>query len=63
MSFSEGAPVAGAFVRPSHVTELRDAINAARAALGAPQYTWSGTPVSGGFVRATDVQQLRDALQ
>jgi hypothetical protein len=63
MSFSEGAPVAGAFVRPSHVTELRDAINAARAALGAPQYVWSGTPVSGGFVRATDVQQLRDALQ
>jgi hypothetical protein len=48
-------------VKALHITELRTAINAMRAAAGLPAATWSSDPTH-AFIRATDLTELRVAL-
>jgi hypothetical protein len=59
-TFSD-ASVTGMRPKPLHVTQLRSAINTARANLGLPAISWSTNPTSGGPVRATDFEQVRQA--
>lgn len=63
-SSSASTPAAGALVRASHVSNLRSAIDAARANVGALSFTWTYTPVPGfTTIKAAHVQELRDAIR
>jgi hypothetical protein len=49
-------------VKAAHLTELRTAVNAVRAAGGLGAFTFTDTTVSGIAIKATHIQQLRTAL-
>jgi RHS repeat-associated protein len=49
-------------VQSRHVTELRDAIDAARARLGLGAYAWQGAADVGAYIKADPVIELRAAL-
>ncbi|HYC58618.1 MAG TPA: FG-GAP-like repeat-containing protein [Thermoanaerobaculia bacterium] len=54
---------AGQPIRLAHVTQLRQAINDARNALGVQSVTFSAVPAAGSAVLARHFQELRDAMQ
>ena len=49
-------------IRAGHVTQLRTAVNAARAAAGRPLATWTNANLAQAPVRTEDVEELRAAL-
>jgi hypothetical protein len=51
-------------VRAAHLTELRDAVDAVRVAVGIGEATWQGSPApqAGGPIRAAHFVELRDNL-
>jgi bacillolysin len=49
-------------VKAVHVSELRNRINAVRAARGLPAATWTNALTGGAAVKSTDVDELRAAL-
>lgn len=50
-------------IRSSHFTELRDAVNAVRDAVGLPAFSWTEAPPQfGGLIRASHYNDLRANL-
>ena len=61
--FTDDPLVAGTtVVKAAHVTELRTAVNAVRAAAGLGAATWTNTSLSGAWIKAVDVAELRTNL-
>lgn len=61
--FTDHPLVAGTtLVKAQHLTELRQAVNAARAAAGLAAAVWTDAPLSGIFIKAVHIQELRDNL-
>jgi flagellar hook assembly protein FlgD len=60
-SFSDDPLAVGTTVRARHWTELRTAINTARAAAGLAAYTWTNTISLNDPVRAVDLSEMRTA--
>ncbi len=52
----------GIQIKALHITELRTAINALRARLGLPAYSWQTTAASGGPITADPILEMRTAL-
>lgn len=66
-TFTDDPIVAGVTaVKAQHVTELRQAVNAVRAAAGLPAATWTdpnlSSPPPAYLIRAAHIQELRDRL-
>lgn len=59
--FADDPLTAGVLVKATHLTQLRDAVNAFRTAVGLSPVTFTGS-LAGAVIRATHVQELRDAL-
>ncbi len=51
-----------AIIKAIHITELRDAINALRALLGLPAYSWAEPVASGVYVKKDHISEMRTAL-
>jgi chitodextrinase len=49
-------------IKELHVTQLRTAINAVRAAAGLNPTTWTNGSLAGAWIRAVDIQELRTRL-
>ena len=49
-------------VHAMHVTELRTAVNAVRAAAGLSAASWTNEPLSNAWIRAIDITELRSRL-
>jgi chitodextrinase len=49
-------------VKAAHITELRTAVNAVRAAAGLAAATWTNSSLSGAWIKAVDVMELRTNL-
>ncbi len=62
ITFADDPLSAGTIVKAVHVSELRGAVNAFRAAVGLGGLTFSDSSLVGATIRATHVQELRDAL-
>jgi hypothetical protein len=61
--FTDDPLIAGStIVKAAHVTELRTAVNAVRAAAGLGAATWTNGSLSGAWIRAVDVTELRTNL-
>jgi uncharacterized repeat protein (TIGR01451 family) len=61
--FTDDPIIAGStFIRAVHLTELRTAVNAVRAAAGLPPATFSDASLTAGMARAVHVTELRSAL-
>lgn len=56
------AGAAGTFVKAAHLTELRQAVNAVRAAAGLAAAAWTDATLIGIFIKAVHIQELRDHL-
>lgn len=56
------AGAAGTFVQAAHLTELRQAVNAVRAAAGLAAAAWTDATLIGIFIKAVHIQELRDHL-
>ena len=54
--------VSSTLIKAVHVTELRTAINAVRAAAGLGSATWTNSSLSGAWIKAVDISELRPAL-
>jgi len=54
--------VASTLIRAVHVTELRTAINAVRAAAGLGSATWTNSSLSSAWIKAVDISELRTSL-
>lgn len=50
-------------IRAVHLTELRAAVNAVRAAAGLPAYPFTDQTLNGSIIKSTHVHELRTALQ
>jgi hypothetical protein len=63
IGFTDDPLVAGMPIKRVHMTELRDAVNAYRAAFGQPPVTWTDNPLPLlSAVRAQHLTELRSAL-
>ncbi|HEV2863998.1 MAG TPA: hypothetical protein VGX48_23580 [Pyrinomonadaceae bacterium] len=62
VSFAEN-PTGATRIKALHVTQLREAVNLARAAAGLQQATWANAVSSGVVVRRADMVELRDKLR
>jgi uncharacterized repeat protein (TIGR01451 family) len=61
--FTDDPIIAGStFIRAVHLTELRTAVNAVRAAAGLPPATFSDASLTAGMARAVHVTELRSGL-
>jgi hypothetical protein len=61
--FTDDPLIAGlTLVKAVHLTELRQSVNAVRAAAGLGPATWSDTVPDGTMIAAVHLQELRDAL-
>jgi len=61
-TFTDNPLIAGVtVVKLQHITELRNAINAFRASVGLPAYSWTAIP-SGSIIRASHILEMRTAL-
>jgi hypothetical protein len=49
-------------VKATHITQLRAAVNAVRAAAGLSAYAFGTAPSPGTFIQRVHVQELRSAL-
>lgn len=63
VTFTDDPFVAGVTrVKLVHVTELRNAVNMVRAAVGLAPFTFTVPPAAGGRVRASHLTELRNAI-
>jgi hypothetical protein len=63
ISFTDNALQAGVTtIKAAHVTELREAINAARVAVGLSPFSWAETINSGVLIKASHIQEMRTKL-
>jgi hypothetical protein len=54
--------VGSTVMKAAHVTELRTAVNAVRAAASLSAATWTNSSLSGAWIQAVDVSELRTTL-
>ena len=62
VAFTDDPLAIGVAVKAQHITELRTAVNLARAAAGLGAYSWTYTVSTGAVIHAADVADLRTAL-
>jgi chitodextrinase len=62
ISFTDSALSAGMDIKAAHVTELRTAVNAVRAAAGLTAASWTDSSLTGVDVKATHINELRSNL-
>jgi hypothetical protein len=55
-------PTNTVFIKAEHITQLRTAVNAVRAAAGLSAATWTYTVSSGTVIHAVDVEELRSKV-
>jgi hypothetical protein len=63
ITFTDDPVIAGVTrIKAQHLAELRQAVNAVRAAAGLSARTWTDPAASGVLIKAVHIEELRDAL-
>jgi hypothetical protein len=62
-SFTDGSLLPGGSIRAVHLSELRDALTAARNAISMPIAFSPEPPAVGGVVKSTHVEELRAGVR